>query len=119
MAVEFVVMFPILLALMLGMVEFGRFYNASITVTHASREAVRVVALCSTGSCNGAAHTAANTAASPLSLQGGSPETDCPLSGVGNASFTATASFTWDPLLSFVPGLPASISRSAVMRCGG
>ena len=112
-AVEFVVVFPILLLMLLGIVEFGRYYNASITVTHAAREAVRPVALGSPGS----AGTAATNAASPLTVTVGATTT-CPANGTGNASITVNATFAWDPLF-LVPGLPTSISRTAVMRCGG
>lgn len=120
-AVEFVIIFPVLLLLILGIVQFGRYYNATITITHAAREAVRTVALCPSVSCSALAQTAASTAASPLAGGVTVPViTNCPASGVGNASVTVQNSFSWDPLFSFsVPGLPSTISRSAVMRCGG
>lgn len=120
-AVEFVIIFPVLLLLILGIVQFGRYYNATITVTHSAREAVRTVALCPSVSCGAATQTAASTAASPLAGGVTVPViANCPASGVGNASVTVRNSFSWDPLFSFsVPGLPSTISRSAVMRCGG
>ena len=118
-AVEFVVMFPVLFLFVLGIVEFGRYYNATITVTHAAREAVRTVALCPSGVCSPAA--AASTAANPIT--GGvtvSGIVNCPASGVGNASVSVNNTFSWDPLFSAsIPGLPGTIKRTAVMRCGG
>ena len=120
-AVELVILFPILMLLLLGIVEFGRYYNATIVVTNAAREAVRPVAL-----QNGSAQVAAVAAATPLAVNA-VVNTPCPANGIGNAKVTVTASFTWDPLfilfLDKPPGLPPilppSISRAAVMRCGG
>lgn len=43
--VEFALILPILMLILLGVVEFGRFYNASLMVNHASREGARVSAL--------------------------------------------------------------------------
>jgi Flp pilus assembly protein TadG len=40
-AVEFVLVLPLLILLVFGILEFGRGYNAKITLTHAAREAVR------------------------------------------------------------------------------
>lgn len=43
--VEFALVLPVLLLLLLGMIEFGRFYNAWLMVTHASREGARTSSL--------------------------------------------------------------------------
>jgi len=43
--VEFAMILPILLLILLGVVEFGRFYNAWLMVTHASREGARMASL--------------------------------------------------------------------------
>jgi Flp pilus assembly protein TadG len=111
-AVEMAIAAPILIVLLLGIVEFGRYYNASISVTHAAREAVRKVALGDSAGASGAASTAAN----PVSVSVGSMVT-CPVSGIGNASITLNSSFTFDAL---IVGLGTkTITRTAVMRCGG
>ena len=44
-ALEFALIVPLLLLLVFGIVEFGRAYQARLTVTHAAREAVRVLAI--------------------------------------------------------------------------
>jgi Flp pilus assembly protein TadG len=44
-AVEFALILPILLLLILGMFEFGRIFNAQIQVSNAAREAARVMAI--------------------------------------------------------------------------
>lgn len=43
--VEFALILPLLLVILLGIVEFGWLFNAKITLTSAAREAVRVYAI--------------------------------------------------------------------------
>ena len=106
-----VVVAPVLIMLLLGVVEFGRYYNASINVTSAAREAVRKVALYDSASA-----AAATAAASPVTVSVGAMTT-CPASGIGDASITLTSAFTFD---AFLVGLGnKTITRTAVMRCGG
>lgn len=61
--VEAAIMLPLLILLIFGLVEFSRAYNAQVTVTHAAREGVRVLAI--TGDPV-AAETAAKDAATSL-----------------------------------------------------
>ena len=44
-AIEFALVVPLLLLLFFGIVEFGRAYQTRLTVTHAAREGVRVLAV--------------------------------------------------------------------------
>ena len=44
-AVEFAILAPVLVMLLLGIMEFGRAYNAQISLTNAAREGVRVMAI--------------------------------------------------------------------------
>ncbi len=44
-AVEFALVLPILVLLVFGIVEFGRAYNAYLSVTHAAREGARLAAV--------------------------------------------------------------------------
>jgi len=43
--VEFALLLPVLIMLIFGIVEFGRAYNTNITLTHATREGVRELAI--------------------------------------------------------------------------
>jgi len=43
--VEFALILPVLIMLIFGIVEFGRAYNTNITLTHATREGVRELAI--------------------------------------------------------------------------
>lgn len=43
--VEFAMILPVILLILMGIVEFGRFYNAWLMVSHASREGARMASL--------------------------------------------------------------------------
>ena len=113
MAVEFAIVFPFLLLMLLGIIQFGRYYNATIAVTHASREAVRTLALSGTQS----PQVAAQNAAPGLTVVASAIQS-CPGSGAGDARVTVTNSFHFTDNLGFGVG-PFTISRTGVMRCGG
>ena len=108
-AVELAILLPILVMVVFAIIEFGRFYSATITVTHASREAVRRVAL-----GTGSASTAGISAASPLVVTV-STGPAC----VAGADATATVSTQFDYNIPFVRAGMTSIARTARMRCGG
>lgn len=44
-AVEFAILLPVLLLLLLGIVEFGRAYSAQIALSQGARESVRIMAI--------------------------------------------------------------------------
>lgn len=115
-ALEFVIIAPILIFLTFGIVEFGRYYNAEIAVTHAAREASRKAAFFGTL----AEVKAAATAASPNLTVDASLPTPCALGSDQSARVTVTAVFSWSSVISAVPGFPTTtfISKTGVMRCG-
>ena len=114
-ALEFALILPILITLIFGIIEFGRAFNASITVTQAAREAVRQVAL-NKGSA--AAVTAGTNAANPLTVTV-TPlvPSSGPCTAGTNAKATVNTVFSYD--IPFVSSATITISRSAVMKCGG
>ena len=59
-AVEFAILAPLLIMLLLGIMEFGRAYNVQITLSNAAREGVRVMAI--NNSATAAAIATAKTA---------------------------------------------------------
>lgn len=63
-AVEFALLAPVLVMLVLGIMEFGRAYNVQISLTNAAREGVRVMAIDKNQT---AALTASTNAADTLS----------------------------------------------------
>jgi Flp pilus assembly protein TadG len=44
-AVEFAILLPVLLLLLIGIVEFGRAYSAQIALSQSARESVRIMAI--------------------------------------------------------------------------
>ncbi|WP_139005774.1 TadE/TadG family type IV pilus assembly protein [Arthrobacter crystallopoietes] len=66
-AVEFALVLPVLLLLLLGIVEFGRVYNAQMQLTAAARDGARVMSINSVPS-QAAADAKAATIASAIAL---------------------------------------------------
>lgn len=114
-AVEFALLLPLLLMLVLGTIEYGRAYNAQITLTNAAREGVRVMAI---GNDPAAAKNAAKTAAAPVSTT--ISTSDITLStevcSTGN-QVTLTINYN----LSTITGIagPFPLKGKGVMLCGG
>jgi Flp pilus assembly protein TadG len=113
-AVEFAILLPLLLMLVLGTIEFGRAYNAQITLTNAARDGVRVMAIANDPA--GAKTAAINAAASVSSI----PASDISLSttacSTGN-QVTLTIKYN----LSTITGIagPFPMTGKGVMLCGG
>jgi Flp pilus assembly protein TadG len=114
-AVEFAILLPLLLMLVLGTIEFGRAYNAQITLTNAARDGVRVMAVANDPD---GAQTAARNAAASVSTS--IPNSDVTLStttcSTGN-QVTLTIKYN----LSTITGIagPFPMTGKGVMLCGG
>jgi Flp pilus assembly protein TadG len=111
--VEMAIILPLLLLILLGMVEFARGYNAKVTLTHATREGVRVLAI--TGD-SATAIAAAEAAVIPLDPNQVSMSTTACVEGEPT-SLTASYPFAYS-ILFFGSGI-ITIETTAVMRCGG
>ena len=111
--VEFALVLPVLVMLIFGIVEFGRGYNAKVTVTHAAREGARVLAL--TADPN-AAEAAAKNAATSLDPNDVTVTASACTPGTP-ASVTVQFPFTYDVPL--VGGGTKTLTSTGVMRCGG
>ena len=113
-ALEFGLLMPILILLIFGMVEFGRGYNAKLTVTHAAREAVRVYSL-DAGDPGAAAQNAAGGLAVTTSVSGG------PCSDPANSGdpVSVTVNHTVSYNIPLFGGGSWNLSETATMRCGG
>lgn len=118
--VEFALIVPVLLALVFGIYEFGRGYNAKVELTGAVREGARAVALTTAGNANAAA-TAAVTGGAPgldTAAIAVTVVTACPSPAPAGANAVVRASYplTWSipPLLSGT----WDIEVESVMRCG-
>jgi Flp pilus assembly protein TadG len=118
-AVEFALVVPLLLLLVVGIAEFGRAYNISATLASAARTGARTMALENNA---GAARTATQGAATGLGLSTSqisiSPST-CPSPSTGSTTLV-TVSVTYP--MTFVSGLLGSsitLKGTGVMRCNG
>lgn len=119
-AVEFAILAPVLVMLLLGIMEFGRAYNAQASLSAAARESVRVMAVSNDIS---AARTAAKSTA--VSLHPGladgniafkNLETGTTSCATGNR-ITVTISYN----LSTMTGIagPFAMTGKGAMLCGG
>lgn len=114
--VEMALVLPVLILLLMGIFEFGRAYNAKITLTQATREAVRILAI---SGDDVAAQAALDGAATPLdTTQLSYSATPCTDNERGSpTSVTATYPFTYS--IPFFGTGTITMTSTAVMRCGG
>ncbi|GAB3282108.1 pilus assembly protein [Sinomonas notoginsengisoli] len=111
-AVEFALVLPLLITLVLGIIEFGHLYNAQIVITNAAREAARTMAITNN---SGTAASAAQAVATGYTINvtvgactSGAEVVANVTSGVG----LLTGSWL---------GMPSTITVNGqgAMRCGG
>lgn len=114
-AVEMALLLPVLVLLLLGIMEFGRAYNAQITLSSAAREGVRVMAINNNAA---AARTAVKAAASGLNpaLSDASIVLN-PTNCTAGAQMTLKITYS----LSTMTGIagPFPMEGKGVMLCGG
>lgn len=116
-AVEFALVAPILVALIIAVVEFSNAYNVQVSVTQASREAARTMALTK----DAAKATVAGKAGAP-SINSGLLSFDyssatCPST---TPASTALVTVTYNgPSLTGFFGSSLSLKGKGAMQCGG
>ncbi|WP_309108599.1 pilus assembly protein [Arthrobacter sp.] len=114
-AVEFAILAPVLVMILLGIMEFGRAYNAQVTLTNAAREGVRVMAI---SNSQAAARTAARNAA--VGLTPGLVDSQITFSAAtcpANAQMTVTVSYNLGTLTGIAG--PFAMTGRGLMQCGG
>lgn len=112
-AVEFALVAPVLLLIIVAIVEFSFFYNLQISVTQAAREAARTMAVTNN---TGQAQAAGVAGAPSINLAPG----NVGLSGSCTPGATVEATVTFNsPSLTgfFTPTL--TVTGQGAMRCGG
>jgi Flp pilus assembly protein TadG len=112
--VEMAIVLPLLMVLVFGIIEYGRLYNAQITLTHAAREGVRDYAIHQDPA---QAESTARQAISNTMLPGplGVTTSAC------NPGSPTTMNLTY-PFSIRIPFLGddlLTITAEGVMRCGG
>lgn len=111
--VEFAIILPVLLMLVVGIIEFGRAYNAQVTLTHATREGVRVLAISGDDAAAVSATVDAAPTLDPARL--GITTTEC----VPGYPTELTATYSFFLSIPFVGERTLTLNSTAVMRCGG
>lgn len=112
-AVEFALVVPILLALLLGVIEFGHYFNVQISATHAAREAARTMSI--TGNWTKAEQAGRN--ASPTLKQPLTTLTRNPLVCSPGATVSVTVTYEFDSYTGIVKD--KDLIGKAAQRCGG
>ena len=125
-AVEMALILPVLLFVLMGLIDFGRAYNAQIQLSQAAREGARFAAL---GFDTNTVNTRVSAAATSLSpTVNWSTSTPCPAPPTNppsNAVINVSANFQWITGIGalsrfFGPGTfpnPTTITSQGVMQC--
>jgi hypothetical protein len=122
-AVEFALLLPFLLLIVLGIIDFGRMLNAQETLTQSAREGARLAAF---GKPDGDVRSRTIDAATGLNLGAGDVSIQSCAGGAGPDGIVETSySFTFTPGLGYIvslfggTGLSGQITLSAkgVMPC--
>ena len=120
-AVEFGLVIPILLVLVLGIVEFGHAFQVQGTLSAAAREGARVMALQNDPA---AARTAVRDASPTLDPAVTNaqitvtPQTGCPMTSTTTQNVRVTVDYPM-PFLTDFFGARIDLTGTAVMRCNG
>jgi Flp pilus assembly protein TadG len=114
-AVEFAIVLPVLLMLLMGIIEFGHAYNAQLTLTQAAREGVRVMAI-----SNDLAKARSATKNAGASLYPALTDGNMAISPAACTPGTQASVIITYPL-STITGIvsPITLTGKGVMRCGG
>ncbi len=121
-AVEFAMIVPLLIVLVLGIAEFGHAFSVQGTLSAAAREGARVMAL---QNDQAAARTAVRTAAATVTpgitnAQITITPAACPLIGGTGATTYVQVSISYPkPYLTGFFGSGIGLSAKGVMRCNG
>lgn len=110
---EFALVISLLIMILFGIIEFGRAYNAQVTLTHATREGVRVLAISGDAAAAQTATKNAATSLNPASLL--VTTTPC----VAGDPTEVSASYPLGYDIPFFGSGTWTLSATAVMRCGG
>ena len=113
-AVEFALILPVLLLLVLGIMEFSRLYNEQISLTNAARSAARVMAISNDqGEAVAAAIDGSPSLNPPITSVSFSPASCTP-----GGTMTATINYS-TPLLTGWFGTSMTLTGEGAMPCGG
>ena len=112
-AVEMAVVLSVLVMIVFGIIEFGRAYHAQVTLTHATREGVRTLAI---SGDQQKAIDATYAAATTLQTEGLSVSASSCNPGEPSQ---VQATYPVEISIPFIGDRTLVLSAQAVMRCGG
>jgi len=115
--VEFALVLPIFILLLMGIIEFGRIWMTMNVLSSASREGARIAAV--TGPDASRVNNTVQSALSSASLPSGTVSINGPN---GNSEVTVTVQITYTSITGgIIPGLanPMQLARSTTMRWEG
>lgn len=113
-AVEFGLILPVLLVLLLGMLDYGYVYFVQLTLTNAAREGARVGVTRSSGTASAAAQAAANAYLTTAGITTAAVSATTPSNGTPTVTVTVTLN-PFNPLVGFVPA-PPQLQATTSMR---
>ena len=115
-AVEFALVLPILVVLLIGIMEFGRAYNTQISLTAGAREGARVMAIHKDTPLAQQAVRSGSPSLNPqvTNAQIGFDQTGCPAGMV----VKVTVSYPFTFMTGFF-GEGFTLTGKGAMRCGG
>jgi Flp pilus assembly protein TadG len=115
-AVEFALVLPVLILLVLGLIEFSRVYNIQISLSNAAREGARSMAILNNAGTAKNAAIAAAPSVTPAISTGQIAITPTTCTSGGNVSVTITYNVA---LMTGFFGASLPLTGKGVMRCGG
>ncbi|MFD1213512.1 TadE/TadG family type IV pilus assembly protein [Arthrobacter sp. GCM10027362] len=113
-AVEFALVLPVLLILIIGIADFGRAFFTEISLAQAAREGARVMAVTKDA---GQATAAAIAAAPGLNPALGGGNVAVPGSCAAGSQVTVTITYSYASVTGFFG--PINLQSRGAMRCGG
>jgi Flp pilus assembly protein TadG len=116
-AVEFALVAPILVAMIIAIVEFSNAYNVQVSVTQASREAARTMAITKDAAKATAAGKAGAPSINASLLTFDYSAATCP-AATPTANAVVTVQYSGSSLTGFF-GSTLTVSGKGAMQCGG
>jgi Flp pilus assembly protein TadG len=115
--VEFALLAPVLILLLLGIMEFGRAYNAQISLTNAAREAVRVMAITNDSTTASAAAVGQEPAIAGGTVKFSASSPTGATTCSAGAQITVTVSYSLRTMTGIAG--PFAMTGKGTMLCGG
>ncbi|WP_415854586.1 TadE family protein [Sinomonas sp. G460-2] len=120
-AVEFALVAPLFLAILVAIIEFSNFFRVQISVTQAAREAARAMAISNDQTAAKAAAAAASPGIDPSGFSYAFSPSSCSSGQTVQVTITYSLNDVSGGALQTLTGavMPGSVTGVSAMRCGG